>query len=348
MPKKRGPDRLDAEVARLRLLQATDPAEAVAFAIELIGLRREHRVLEPALAALGDGPPAAARPPLRARYRDLAENGDRVDQDCALRVAIVRALRGLDSRSDDDVAEDAIRTVQLRLGVDVAQALRAEGLLLLTESSPERADLLAAALLLDPHTSTFSGEPAVTAMRVLARRGQLLPIWSVAHRPEVMASAYLSGRTVADALAQAFASLRALPADLQLEALRAHLVHARGTGEEGEAVALVVAEAIVLNELAEGYGLVIDLLAESPNLNLYRYLVLTAARSRDPALRAVLERLGRAERDERKRRVLDEALGPRWRPDRPSGQQKGPLGEPSGPQSVEMAGVEPASNELDQ
>jgi hypothetical protein len=303
--KKRAPDRLDAEVARLRLLQSTEPAQAVGFAIELIGRYREHRALEPALAALGDEPPAAARLALRARYLDLAESGDRFDQDCALRVAIVRALRGLDSRSDDDLAEAAARTIQIRLGVDVAQALRAEGLLLLAESSPERADLLAAALLLDPHTSTFSGEPAVTAMRVLARRGQLLPIWSVVHRPGVLAG----GRAAADVIAQAFASLRALPADLQLEALGAHLAHARALGEEGEAVALVAAEAVVLNELADGYGLVIDLVRESTNLNLFRYLVLTAARGRDPALRLALERLRRGEREERKREVLDEVLG---------------------------------------
>jgi len=305
VPKKRAPDRLDAEVARLRLLQSTDPAGAVAFAIELIGRYREHRALEPALAALGDEPPAAAQLPLRTRYLDLAEGGDRFDQDCALRVAIVRALRGLDSRSDDDLAEAAARTVQIRLGVDVAQALRAEGLLLLAESSPERADLLAAALLLDPHTSAFSGEPAVTAMRVLARRGQLLPIWSVVHRPGVLSG----GGAAADVIAQAFASLRALPADLQLEALGAHLAHARTLGEEGEAVALVAAEAVVLNELADGYGLVVDLLRESANLNLFRYLVLTAARGRDPALRLELERLRRGERDERRREVLDEALG---------------------------------------
>jgi hypothetical protein len=293
----------------LALLRETDPARAVEWAIELIGRRREHRVLEPALAALGEEPPGAARMPLRERYFDLAENGDRADQDCDLRVAVVRALRRLDSRADDDVAEAAIGTVQIRMGVDVAQALRAEGLLLLAESSPERADLRAAGLLLDAHTSTFSGEPAVTAMRVLSRRGQLLPIWSLIHRPEVTAGAFL-GRLIPDVLAQAFAALRAAPSDLQLESLAAHLAYARGAGAEGEPVALVAAEAILLNELAQGYGLVFDLLAESGNQNLYRYLVMTAARGRDPRLREELERMRRAERDEGKRAVLAEALGP--------------------------------------
>src|SRR5919201_5708344 len=98
-------------------------------------------------------------------------------------------------------------------------------------------------------------------MRVLARRGQLLPIWTVVHRPGAMPG----GGWVADVLAQAFASLRALPADLQLEALRAHLAQASALGEAGEAVALVAAEAIVLNELADGYGMVLDLLRESSN-----------------------------------------------------------------------------------
>jgi hypothetical protein len=181
----------------------------------------------------------------------------------------------------------------------VAQALRAEGLLLLAESSPERADLFACDLLGDPHMSTFSGEPALTAVRVLARRGQRLPIWLAARRPGLPA----------DVLAQAFASLRSIPHDLQLDALRAHLTEAADRGEVGEPVALVAAEAIVLNELPEGYGLVVDLLRETPNANLHRYLVLTAARSGDAALRAKLEALRRAERDTARRAVLDEAFG---------------------------------------
>ena len=223
---------------------------------------------------------AEARPALRLRYFDRSEHGDRYDQDCALRVLIVRALAAIASRDDRDVAESAIATVQIRMGIDVAQNLRADGLLLLALIEPELADFRAVELLADPHASTFSGEPAVTAVRVLARRGQHLPIWALARR----------AGTPPDVLAQAFASLaRSAPRAYQLEALLGQLADARGQGEEGEAAALVAAEAIVLNELADGYGPVVDLLRTTPNPNLRDYLGMAVRRSPDPKLAKLME-----------------------------------------------------------
>jgi hypothetical protein len=63
------------------------------------------------------------------------------------------------------------------------------------------------------------------------------------------------------------------------EALLAQLAEARARGEEGEALALVAAEAIVLNELNDGYGAVLDLLRTTPNQNLRDYLEATIRRS---------------------------------------------------------------------
>lgn len=300
MARRRPPDRLDTAVARLSILRQSDADAATAYAIELVATHHEHRVLEPALELLTAAAPAGARMALRARFADLAERGDRLDQDCSLRAGIVRALRAIDSRSDGDVAEQALRTVQLGwTGVDLAQGLRAEGLLLLAAGDPERADLFAAELLGDPHASRFSGEPTLTAIRVLARRGQFVTIWAKVRRPGLPP----------DVVAQAFASARSVPADLQLAALREHLDAATALGEEGEATALVVAEAIVLNELADGYPLLLDLLRETPNTNLHQYLVVTAARASDPRLRNLMDGLRKQERDERKRAVLDSALG---------------------------------------
>lgn len=267
---RRGPDRVDAQVARLRMLVEANPAAALGLAIDLVERERVHRALEPALAVIERAAALEARPALRARYADLAEHGDRHDQDCALRVAIVKALAAVETREDADVAERAIATVQIRMGVDVAQNLRAEGLLLLALLEPELTDYRAVELLNDPHMSTFSGEPAVTAVRVLAKRGHLLPIWVVARR---------SG-TAPHLLAQAFASLGpSAPKRLQLEALLDHLGTARARGEEGEALALVAAEAIVLNELKDGYGAVMELVRTTPNRSLREYLEATIRRS---------------------------------------------------------------------
>jgi hypothetical protein len=298
---KRGAtDRLAGLAARLTLLRQSDAAAATAFAIELVAAERGHRVLEPALKLLAERAPTAAREPLRGRFADLDEVGDRFDQDCALRVGIVRALRAIDSRRDQDIAEAAIATVQINwTNVDLAQPLRAEGLLLLAEIAPERASYRAVELLADRHVSPFSGEPTLTAVRVLMAQGQLLPIWGVVQRADLPA----------DVLAQAFASMRRAPRDLLLNVIRAHLSRARDQGEVGEAVALVAAEAIVLHELTEAYDEVVELLEETPNLNLFRYLALVAAR--EGALRARLEELRRRERDESRLAALDAGLGAR-------------------------------------
>jgi hypothetical protein len=263
---------------------------------------RSHRALEPALRLIEPDPPTEARQPLRRRFFDLAEDGLHRDVDCELRAAIVRALRALDSHADEDVAEAGLRTVQTTPPAmkDVAQPLRAESLLLLAQSDPERADYRAAELLSDPHLSEFSGEPALTAIRLLDRRGQLLPIWALARRPGLQV----------DALAQALASLREAPKDLQLEALREHLAWAVPQGESGEPTALVAAEAIVLNGLEDGYELVLDLLRQTPNLNLFRYLAMTALRSDAQRLRRSVADL-RAVVDSARAEALRELLGER-------------------------------------
>ena len=296
----RKPDRIDALVARLGMLQSIDRERAAQVAVEVIAAERVHRALEPALKLVEDDPPAEARQPLRARFFDLAEDGLHRDVDCELRTTIVRVLRRLDSRADHDVAEAGLRTVQITPpgGVDVAQPLRAESLLLLAQGDEERADYFAAEMLSDPHTSAFSGEPAVTAIRLLDQRRQWLPIWALARRPGLQV----------DVLSQAFASLRHAPADLQLEAVRDHLAAAIARGEEGEPVALVAAEAIVLNGLAGGYELVVGLLRDTANANLFRYLASAALRSESAALHEQVAGLRDAIADE-KRQVLQELLG---------------------------------------
>jgi hypothetical protein len=267
----RKPDRIDAVVARLGMLASIDRERAVQLAVEIVATERVHRALEPAFRLLQDEPPSEARQPLRARFFDLAEDGLHRDADCELRASIVRILRAIDARADRDVAEAGLRTIQISPygNVDVAQPLRAESLLLLAQDDEERADYFAAEMLSDPHTSAFSGEPAVTAIRLLDQRRQWLPIWALARRPGLQV----------DVLAQALASLRAAPPDLQLEAVRDHLTAAIARGEEGEPVALVAAEAIVLNALAGGYELVAGLLRDTENVNLFRYLASAALRS---------------------------------------------------------------------
>lgn len=300
-PPRGSADRIEALAVKLEALRQADSAAAVDLAIEIVGRERAHRAILPALEVLLEAHPPEARPALHARFFDLTENGVRFDQDCEIRVAIVKVLREIGAREDIDLAERGLRTVQLQPPgrIDVAQVLRGQCLLLLDAIDARRAGFFAVELLHDPHASTFNGQPAVTAIQILAARGEILPIWAVARRPGLPP----------DILAQAFASLRRAPADLQTDALRDHLTAALEAGESAEPTALVAAEAVVQNVLTPAYPLVFRLLRETTNRNLFLYLAVTAARSEDRALRELLQEYRRAEKDREKWAILEEALG---------------------------------------
>lgn len=297
----RSESRSETLANRLDLLVRTDPPASRVLAIDIVQRERAHRVLEPALDVLSADPTPDIRPVLRERYADLTDNGMRFDQDCSLRVKIVQLLRAIGSPNDVDLAERGVRLIQLNppARVDVAQALRGQCLLLLSDISPERAPYYAVELLHDPHQSVFSGEPAVTAIQVLAEHAQILPIWAVARRTG----------SHPDVLAQAFASLRRAPPDLQLDALTLQLKDAAERGEDGDGVALVAAEAMVLNHLSGGYPAVIDLIRATINLNLYRYLLMTVARDGDNLLREQILDSGKAEKNPARASILAEVYG---------------------------------------
>jgi hypothetical protein len=302
-PPERPTSRVEALAARLERARQADRVAALTLAISVVGRERAHRVLEPALEILAEAQPIEARPALRERFVDLTDTGMRYDQDCSLRIGIVKVLRGLGVPADVDLAKRGVRTIQLNppARIDVAQALRGQSLLWLAELAPQRADYYAVELLQDPHLSEFSGEPAVTAIQVLAAGGNVLPIWVLARRPGPHP----------DVLAQAFASLRKAPPDLQLDALREHLASARERGESGEAIALVAAEAIILNGLSDGYGEVATVLRETSNPNVCLYLAVTAIRNGDEELRQLVREVQKREKDQRKARAFAEALGDR-------------------------------------
>lgn len=300
-PPNRADQRILGMLDRLDRLRTEDPEAAITYAIELVARRRDHRVLEPALELLRAQPRERARGALRERFGDLTAQGVRYDQDCALREKLATVLGAIGSGEDQDLAERGLQTIQLQppARIDVAHGLRGRCLLWLSDLAPERADYFAVELLSDPHVSAYSGQPAVAAIQVLAARGQILPIWALARRDGLPP----------DVLAQAFASLRKSPTDLQLDALRDHLTRARAAGESGDAIALVAAEAITLNGLTDGYDAVLDLLTTTANRNLCIALASTAARQGDATIRGRLRAARSRTPEPWRRTIFDEALG---------------------------------------
>ena len=89
---------------------------------------------------------------------------------------MVDALRPIALPADVKLALAAVETYQF-MPDDQAQTLRASGLLLLNDLDEPLAPYHAVRLLADPHVTPMSGEPSITAVRVLASQDELTPLY---------------------------------------------------------------------------------------------------------------------------------------------------------------------------
>jgi hypothetical protein len=146
-----------------------------------------------ALELLPDGDPRA-RQALLERYHALSADTRRRDSDCMLRSALLRGLRGRALASEVPLLEEALRTYEFRPGEEVAGRLRAAALLVLADLDEALGAFHAVRLLGDRHTSEMSGEPAVTAARLLASQGHSLVLYQALRRdaiqPELAAACF--------------------------------------------------------------------------------------------------------------------------------------------------------------
>lgn len=175
-----------AELAAL----ADDPVRQRAAAEQLIGKDKHLAVAQAASDVLERLADARSRDPLRARYAWLDANGEQRDAGGYIRAAILRALRPIARRDDGALATRAMTTVEMSGPFEVTADVRARGLLLMREADRALARYWACRLLADD--GAFSGEPASTAIRLLAADGLTEPVYGVAvtgGNPEVVAAA---------------------------------------------------------------------------------------------------------------------------------------------------------------
>lgn len=178
------PTTIAAKLTHLRDL--ADPGERAAYALDLLASERSVRLLEAALSVLeraaDDAVPPTTRAALRDLYERLDENGPRNDAGGTLRAAIARLLRRVGRPADAGILERAALTFEYEPPgrEEVAGMLRAAALAALNEVDEALSASYAARLLTDVHTNPMSGEPALTAARVLAAQGQWLPLYAYA------------------------------------------------------------------------------------------------------------------------------------------------------------------------
>ncbi len=159
---------------------ADQPAEQVSYALATLDHERSKQFVSAALTVLTRTPVPQARPVLLRLYTYFDEVGIKRDAGGDLRTALLGALLPIAEPRDQTLAERAITTYEFLPPTreESTGGLRATGLILLFNLDTVLSHYHCTRLLVDVYTSHMSGEPAVSAARLLAEQRQLLPLYS--------------------------------------------------------------------------------------------------------------------------------------------------------------------------
>ncbi len=277
---------------KLEQLKQTSGAAQTRLAIEIVAGEKDTRAVRAALTVLVERPTLEARPALVARFEHLMADGVKRDAGAYLRAAILTALRSVALPEDAPMLERAARTYEFLPPTrsEEAHQLRSGALVVLNEIEPKLAGLHAVRLLADAHTSRLSGEPALTAARLLAAQEQILPLYYYAlHQPAPQS----------EVLAECLKNLAGLP-----EAAALELVERHGASEDEVALVGVVDLALAL----EPVDWVRGFMRSTTKYAVYHYLLTRLAASHAPRWLGLLAEAAAQERDDRKLRLVEEAL----------------------------------------
>ena len=179
------PSTSNSPVQQLRAL-ANRPEEQARYAITLLRPRQARDLLQAALAAVRRYPLLEARTPLLKLYAYFSEQPEKRDPGGYVRRPLLDALRPLAMPEDLPLFLAAVATYERYPPSfqEEAGLVRAAGLVALNELDDRLACFHAARLLADlMHTDDMSGEPAVTAIGVLAAHDELMPLYLYATLP---------------------------------------------------------------------------------------------------------------------------------------------------------------------
>jgi hypothetical protein len=292
----------EKDSAKIAQLQSLAAEEQIAYAERLLATSKDLEVLQAALAVLAAHAEPRSRRVILDTYAQYEGGGPRRDTGCHVRVALVGALRPVVQWQDCDMLERSVSTYEfLPPGrSEVAAGLRATALVTLNEIDRTLAGWHAVHLLTDTYTSSMSGEPAVTAARVLAAQGESLPLYAYTLRNEA--------GVVSEVLGECLRSLTTLPRSLLAPLVERYLA------SRDEIVLLGVFDLLIAREADTSFDdIIVDFLAGTKLYNIYRYLVSTIVASRRDDLRKWLEARAQSEGDRTKAEILEQALAVRRR-----------------------------------
>jgi len=298
---KRQPTTAKAQAQQEQLQQlralATTPREQAAYAMALLDQRNGAETVLTALQALQRTPLPAAREPLWQLYHYYSERGQRQDPAAYLRAAILRALREIVLPADIEQLASVTNTFVFPPPdfKEEGAMLRSTALLALNELEDELGRYHAVRLLANEHTDAMSGEPALTAAKVLATHNEMLPLYFYVMQD--------GARTLPEVVSACLSNLVTLRADL-VPGLVARYQ------ESANEVILVGLFDLLLNHQAgpQAMPFLEQFLASSPHFDAYRYLVVTMATSGKGALLDLLLDASHLITDRRRGTLLLEGL----------------------------------------
>jgi hypothetical protein len=269
-----------------------DKDAQVELGLVLLGRAKNPEAIASAVGMLGESADPRIRQVIAQKYEALNAEPRRRDSGCFQRTALVRAIRGRATTDDIELLETALWTVEIIGRFDAASELRAAALVTMNDVDAALACFHAARLLSDAHE--MSGEPAVTAARLLGMREQLLPLYALV----------ASGGGPPEVRAECLRGLTGLPVSLLTRLLEQYR-------EEKDATVLVGLFDLVLGHPSRSAfaDFVSSFLDRTQSIDLYRFIVSSIVASRDPVLSALLRRPDGPGDNSPKGTVLREALG---------------------------------------
>ena len=288
-------------VAALRSL-ADQPAAAAKLAAAILQGNHTRDVLTAALQVLAEYPSDEARPALRSLYTRAGREKGRHDQGGYLRAAILKALQQVARREDEDLLIQACETYEYWPPdfAEDAVLIRSAGLVALADLDDETARYQAARILVDPLTARMTGEPAVTAVRVLGALGETLPLYALVcqNAPPVEGLATCLPEVTAECLRQ----LTGLPAAVVEYLLERY-------AETTSSILCMGLFDLLLNHCAGPLGrpYLARFLRDTADMDLYRYLVMSIVVAGHDELLDDLRRTAYREQRRAQRQILLEA-----------------------------------------
>ena len=273
------------------------------FAVSLLQPRQKRDVLLAALKVLAKYPNPAAREPIRQLFEHFSADGRKRDPGAFTRRAVLDAWRHVALPADVPLILQAVNTYEfLPPGFkEDAIMLRTGALLILNELDDTLAGFQATRLLVDGFSDPMSGEPALTAVRVLASQEQTLPLYLYAMQANDAA--------LPEVVSESLRSLTRAPAALIPGIIARHGKAESAIIRIGLCDLLIGHEAGAQAPLAsQAVAYLADSLTTMPDLAAYRYLVIAMLTSRRPELTAAVLQTARLETHRGRIGVLLEVL----------------------------------------